>query len=804
MGTSSLLKRERHLLSLTHWSNDINLYELKKIHPELICCDIFDTLLFRTTNDPTDIFLEIGKVACEQNVVYFPVSPEEFKHIRIEAEIEARRKAKKISFHSEVNLFEIYKEFNSHFLTDIDRIIKIEIEIEKRNLFINESIRTLLYEYHRKGTPIVLLSDMYLTLDQIKEILQSLQFDLDAISEIMISNMYKASKADGNLYKILLRKYHDILPEKIIHIGDNLQSDFLNATKQGIKSLLYKTINESGTIYEMEQSLDRNIIPELLSLRKLVCSQSLIYDQKEKFWFEFGATIISPLLSTFTEWVVQEANSKKVKHIYPLMREGSILGKLLQNSLHKHNIKGIEVKPLYVSRLSTFLPSLPIMDRQSVEEMIRNDPWATLGKFLDRFNIDNPFPKYEDLELETLGSVQLPDGNFLLNKLVDFLSTTEMLDYINKLITSKFELIQEYLKQNYDLDSPFITVDIGYTGTIQRSLDLILNKFQSNSHAVHLIAIGMKGSTRKLLHGTHLRSFIHETALGRDLWNNNFSPAIIETLAMENIGSTIGYKRIDGKIVPILDTLPAHVQYQEIRSLFLEGLLKFQSLFLDLLLSKPWLLEQVYKKKNSLISTIFRVMDFPTHEEALFLGNLHFENSYNKNNEYESFCPSQYQKLARQRGPDSFLRTKRINNNVWMAGIVEREFPNFFRFKLLKQKQDQTSRMAAELSEYIFQTDIKEACVYGAGQFGLELIKTLNTGNIKLNCIIDRNHLLWGKYMDGVKICSLQEAFELENSNFIIASFAYSKEIRETLEFEADNRQLNIKVFDYNSITPHL
>ena len=92
------------------WKRDANLENIMESEIKVLSCDLFDTLIFRTTETPADIFRHVGEEALEKRLLKLGVLPEEFKQIRIFAEQEARKKKEKIDGCGEVNIFEIYQE----------------------------------------------------------------------------------------------------------------------------------------------------------------------------------------------------------------------------------------------------------------------------------------------------------------------------------------------------------------------------------------------------------------------------------------------------------------------------------------------------------------------------------------------------------------------------------------------------------------------------------------------------------------------------------------------------------------------
>jgi HAD superfamily hydrolase (TIGR01549 family) len=101
---------------------------------------------------------------------------------------------------------------------------KIEIEYEKNWLKPNKKNLTRLKTLHSKNLPIIIVSDMYLELEQIEELL--IHFDISQyITKIYVSSTNNFSKVDGSAFKKICSNL-EIKPEELLHFGDNHSSDY--------------------------------------------------------------------------------------------------------------------------------------------------------------------------------------------------------------------------------------------------------------------------------------------------------------------------------------------------------------------------------------------------------------------------------------------------------------------------------------------------------------------------------------------------------------------------------------------------
>jgi predicted HAD superfamily hydrolase len=782
------------------WEKDDNLKLCLEREFKVLSCDIFDTLIFRTLSRPEDLFTSVAEEAILRGYLRIGLEPEEFRQMRVMADKAARRVNQ-----TEVDIYEIYDQLPVN-IGNKEEILKLELKQEKKHLYLNPSVYSLLTYYHQKGLPIVLLSDMYLKRNQLKELLSSVGFDLNIIDELIVSNDCRKTKyGDGYLYGELINKYPLINPNEILHIGDNYHSDVQNAGKFGIKSIYYKPREDKENIVNLERIRTSMEIPEISSLRKLCCYLSEDTSSKQdQFWYRFGATVMGPLYSIFTEWVIENALQENIKNIYPLMRGGQVMSTFIENSLKEKSVTDISVKPIYISRRSSYLPSLPNINQEFIMNELLSIPWMTVGALFRRVKIKNCFEEFSEYKLPQTREFVLDHGKTLYDEIVAYLCNQENIQKLKGTQLQESELLMNYLNSEFDLTERFITVDIGHAGTIQSSIENIIKKMDGNVQGCHLIAMGNDMTIPKLFKGIDIRGLISNAGVNGEIYHsNNWMPGILDELIRENEGSTVGYKRkADNRIEPILEELQGKEINKDEREICKKGMLEFQKMFLDLLRQKPWVKQGLLQQRKKLYWPILRFMEYPTFEEAKNLGNLFHENFHDEGETLETFCPESLEINVKELGPKEFLRKRRSSLLVWPAGIVGKVYPSYFKHKLLKHSNySETSKKTMELADFIIDSNLKKVTIYGAGEMGRELVNLLHSFRVEIECIIDRNENLWGQMIEGIKIQSLDEALLLNTSIIVIASAAFYKEIKDEICNKCIKKNIKLNIIDLEKIS---
>ncbi len=206
----------------------------------VISFDIFDTLIYRMVDKPSDVF----------EIIQEKSDLKDFKRNRINAEVLARKEKSKNGM-DEVSLDEIYEMYEKTYAFDFttshkelsmvkELEIATELEITYPNfnaLKVYNRIISLRDAKYGKLERVIIVSDMYLPESGIAKILEKAGFN--GYDNLFLSCDYNATKKCGNLFGIVLDEI-DKSADSVLHIGDNVFSDYIKAKKYGLKSILCK------------------------------------------------------------------------------------------------------------------------------------------------------------------------------------------------------------------------------------------------------------------------------------------------------------------------------------------------------------------------------------------------------------------------------------------------------------------------------------------------------------------------------------------------------------------------------------
>lgn len=313
---------------------------------DIISFDIFDTLICRTTLFPDDVFDILEDRAESNNITVMNM-----RELRYRGVVENSQ--------SNPNIFEIYEKIAELAELDSDnkeRLMNLEIEIEKNVLIARNAMVELMDYAIGQGKKVYLVTDMYLTKDIIKQILDGL--NVKGYQDIYISCEHRQMKQNGllNTFK------NGVVGESYLHIGDNVEFDGLYAGIYGMDFMLIKSPIEllrSSTYSHIETTATNHNERALLGMVisrvfnnpfQLELTQEKVYINNI---YDVGYCFIAALITTFTLWIVDEIRMCRTDDILFAARDGYII-EILYNKI----IKIMELKRMPKGKY--FLTSRPL------------------------------------------------------------------------------------------------------------------------------------------------------------------------------------------------------------------------------------------------------------------------------------------------------------------------------------------------------------------------------------------------------------------------------------------------------------
>lgn len=191
---------------------------------EIISFDVFDTLVFRKCDKPSDIFDVLGR---KYGVV-------DFKEKRIKAEQKARQLSGKPS--GEISIYDIYQCYSGELPMDKTLAVAKEIDVEKEYIFANPFMKKVFVKLMERNKRVIVVSDMYLPGKVLNDILQNCGYT--GFEALFVSGDVGCNKWFGELQNFAIKQ---IRAENcsFVHIGDNYRIDYVGTHYANRKAIWY-------------------------------------------------------------------------------------------------------------------------------------------------------------------------------------------------------------------------------------------------------------------------------------------------------------------------------------------------------------------------------------------------------------------------------------------------------------------------------------------------------------------------------------------------------------------------------------
>ncbi len=330
--------------------------------------DVFDTLIQRVTATPGEVFalLEPRVAALTGGRL------RTFQTARTLAARLARRNLPRRD--SDNTLAEIYRVLVDLDLLTADQARAVrdwEIAAEKKVLARREAGCRCLAAARERGLRVVLVSDMYLPADTVREILADLGMaDYDAL---YLSSAERATKYYGGLWDLMLAR-ESAAPAEVLHLGDHEISDEKVPAGRGLKTFRLPPAREEYRSRPAIKNLhDKGFpdsafpAPSLFPALTQGLTQARFFADPDQSpapdslfggdAFHLGYAALGPLLAGFSLWLARRVREDGVGELFFLARDGSALKRVF-DILAPETAPAVQTHYLYNSRKTTLLAGL--------------------------------------------------------------------------------------------------------------------------------------------------------------------------------------------------------------------------------------------------------------------------------------------------------------------------------------------------------------------------------------------------------------------------------------------------------------
>ena len=589
--------------------------ENKILKSKVVSFDMFDTLVLRVIDNPEILFEMMGKIF---NIY-------DFKKIRTSMQMKCGMMLHEKYNYPHANIDEIYDYIKDN--TDIkntNKLMKYEIDKEIDILYRNNKMYEV-YQFARKNKKrIIVTSDMYLKMDTIIKILTKCGYK--NIDKIYLSSEERKAKFDGTLYDYVIEQ-EKVLPSEILHIGDSLKDDVNMANSKGLNIYHY-----SETIVNKSDDISLSIANGIVRL---------INQNEEDFWVRTGAIGGLMYLGLYKELL-----NKKNKDIYFLARDGYNLF-----NLFKKYDKSKNVHYCYTSRRALLLASISTIDGDAMHNLPPFTFGQTIKEVLEYICMDDLFT-IDDLK--EVGFNSFDDRFTTVEEINRFKQIYKIREKdVLKVCKEERDNAYNYFKSLGIIDNDNLFFDCGWNGSSQYLLEnfIFSLKPSTNFDFYYNGIFENEKSKRQLLNRFH-NAYLFDIGENQDIVASVKDSVVILELffgAPEN--SVFKYD----KKSYVLDNFENNLEYKK---QIYKGLDLFFSYALPLFDEYDYAI-----KPHNAIAPILRLIENPTEEEAITIGDIENVDAF-----------------AKQKGEHKYIakvNIEQINNNknieiYWKYGLLKR------------------------------------------------------------------------------------------------------------------------------------
>jgi FMN phosphatase YigB (HAD superfamily) len=602
---------------------------------EIISVDCFDTLVCRRVPKPSDIHLITGKRLREAGYLKPHVSFQTYAYLRVLAEETARAKKERASGSVEVTLSEIHEVLApGASIASPDQTAAIELDVERDHLMVDRRVVDFLRS--KEDLRLVIVSDTYFSESQMRDLLAFDELKPLEIERIFTSSDHSTGKA-GNLWGLVSREL-SIDPNHIVHFGDNAEADVECARRAGIRGVYLPFSTDRFKVIEVREGIvGRDTVPTvycddvagdggLTAARRratLLVPDRPMTSEEEVTW-EAGISVLGPVLTGFATWVLERTQALGATRTLFLMREGRFLKELVDRSLPVEDWFP-RTEAVWISREACARASLYTGSEEELRSLLTRLRPPSPEQLIDSLGLlSSDIPNFDDLTatyVATSGDASAAEG--LLSLVLADPALIEKVVQSSRLRRTR--LLRHVREAAGPGSGPVAIVDVGWSGSIQESLQAMVDADGADLEFHGLYMLAHIGATERVLRGVVIEGFLG--ALGVDPFEVSGitgGPEIIELACTCAEGSLLEIGE-DGR--PILAPSEAGPRENASRELVQLGVRTFQDEWFASFHSANSTFDTSRAATAIYTRILKRWISQPNHDEALaFSWWIHEEN----------------------------------------------------------------------------------------------------------------------------------------------------------------------------------
>lgn len=529
---------------------------------DVISFDVFDTLIFRPFQKPSDLFMLVGQ---KLHIM-------DYCNIRMDAEEAARKKNFLLRGNREVTIDEIYQIVSEQTGISKNEGIRTEFEIELDLCYVNPYMHRVFELLKYQGKKLVIVSDMYYPKEYMVDLLEHVGYT--GYEEVIVSCDYNCSKRDGRLFDILKEKYLDT--PNIVHIGDNMVSDIKQAKERGIEAVHYLSIQKRGDSYRAT-----NMSYLVGSAYQAIVNSQLhngLYTYSP--YYEVGFVYAGLYVTGFCNWLHENAKKKGITKLLFLAREGDIYQRVFRTMFDD-----VETEYVLWSRVPVVKTTVRKNRHPYLLQLVHHKAHALykskVSILFDRVGIGDLKQYFKDYRIND--EEYLTENN---EKIVERLLIDHW-DELCECYRKDEQHIRDYLKEIVGKHKSVAVIDVGWSGNNVLQVKYLLEEIYHKTCSVtcYLAATRNVNDTymASMMLSEEVETYIFSNMQNKDLHdfhqntNNHLNSFFFEILTQSCTPTFLGFQ--DERFLYDIPEVENFVHNREIHTGILDFAVRYSTTF---------------------------------------------------------------------------------------------------------------------------------------------------------------------------------------------------------------------------------